>query len=623
MSAILSPQVSPEFTGAAEFDTFFSKKDADKIRKALEPREQPILGVPGKSCETNLFFGFFFDGTTNNYIQAETAKNHSNVARLYDCYPGLSVPGVLPPSTDWQYKPERYTHFFKVYAPGVGSPFAQVGDPGDLTAGGASGALGERRIIWALVQAINNIHRYFLKTPLVTQTEVNFLVRRITLNKFSRAMMTNPGQAQNAQVTIRARQAFTKILLQLKTAIAQHRPDPKTGKAAKIDPAIVKTIYVSTFGFSRGATQARVFMNWLQSLCKLDAQIHGTGASMSLGGFNVEFDFLGVFDTVASVGLGNTFGNNFAMKFLDGHGAWADAEDSLRIPPGLKCLHLVAAHDLRRSFPVDSISVGGNLPGGCEEVVVPGVHSDVGCGYSPCEQGKGIDKNGDDMLSRIPLLMMYKAARINGVPLKLEMASPTAKGRFAIKATTIDAFNAYIATCQETQGPIHRIMREQARKQMEWRLMRRLTRQTPLQQTASFLRASHSEQLDLRGAAEEFEKEIAAFTVWRNQQGAAYRPAQQKPGFGNEHLPEWEEIAKWWQESPRPPDAVISFFDNYVHDSRAAFKIAGSREPFMGGKAGYLRFRKVYGGEDTVLLSSRSIPDSAAKMSNEKDTATG
>ena len=174
---------------------------------------------------------------------------------------------------------------------------------------------------------------------MVTQTELDFLVRRIVLNKFSRAMMTNPGDvynaATNAQVTIRARQEFKKIWCGYRLRPAQHRPDPKTGKPAKIDPAIVKTIYVSTFGFSRGATQARAFVNWLQSLCKLDAQIHGTGASMSLGGFNVEFDFLGVFDTVASVGLGNTFGNNFAMgkKFLDGHGALADAEDSLRIPP--------------------------------------------------------------------------------------------------------------------------------------------------------------------------------------------------------------------------------------------------------------------------------------------------
>jgi hypothetical protein len=676
MSALLAAQLGTELSDATEVEKFFGSETLNKIRKKFESREHPILGVPGKSCETNLFFGFFFDGTKNNYIQAEDVKSHSNVARLYDCYPGLSVPGVLPKSTDWQHKPERYTHFFKVYVPGVASPFSQVGDTGagtQLTAGAASGALGERRIIWALIQAINNVHRYFLKIPLVTQVETDRLLRHIVLNKFARAIMTNRGAANSAtsnnQLNMRAWLAFKSILLRLKTAIGQHLPNPKTGKPAKIDPAVVKTIYVSTFGFSRGATESRAFVNWLHSLCQLDAQIHGAGAQMSLGGFNVVFDFLGVFDTVASVGAGNTLGNTFAGKFLDGHGAWADTEDSLRIPPGLKCLHLVAAHDLRRSFPVDSISVGGNLPAECEEIVVPGVHSDIGCGYSPGEQGKGTDPNGDDMLSRIPLLMMYKAARINGVPLKLETANPTAQSRFALKPTAIAAFNAYIATCKEVQGPIHRIMREQARKQIEWRLMRRVTSQTPLQKTSSFLRASTFDQNDLLSAGQEFEQEIEAFKVWRKEKGAAFRPAQQKVGFDNEHLAEWEEIATWWQEAPRPVEAVVNFFDHYVHDSRAAFKLipcnpdnakdmqkmlaewvkerkesrlweglddnerraadeyaktgkiprmtTSGREPFdsswksygISGRAGYLRFRKIYGGEDSVLLSSLSVHD--------------
>jgi hypothetical protein len=629
MSVRLSPQISAEFSVATDPETFFGSTMQD-IRIAFESREQPPLGMPGKSCQTNLFFGFFFDGTKNNYIQAETAKNHSNVARLYDCYPGLSVPGVLPKSTDWQHKPERYTHFFKVYVPGVSSPFPQVGDTGagfDETAGGASGAFGERRIVWALLQAINNVHRYFLKTPLVTPAEADMLVRRIVLNKFARAMMINPGSAYtlvvNQSVNLRTRQEFKKILVRLKNAIAQHRPDPKTGKPAKIDPAIVKTIYVSTFGFSRGATEARVFVNWLQALCKLDAEVHERRGQMLLGGFDVVFDFLGVFDTVASVGLGNTLGNNAVATLLDGHAAWADAEESLRIPPGLKCLHLVAAHDLRRSFPVDSISVNGNLPAGSEEVVLPGVHSDIGCGYSPREQGKGTDPNGDDMLSRIPLLLMYKAARMNGVPLKLETASATAKSRFALKSTTIEAFNAYIATCQVVQGSIHKIMREQARKQMEWRLMRRVTQKAPLQKIASFLRASAPEQSDLHGAGKEFEEEITVFKSWLKEKGAAFRPASQKVGFDNEHLAEWEEIARWWQESPTPPDAVVSFFDNYVHDSRAAFKIGGVREPFLGSKAGYLRYRKIYGGEDAVLLSALPAHHPAVKANGEGDSAVG
>jgi Uncharacterized alpha/beta hydrolase domain (DUF2235) len=607
-----------------------------------------------------LFFGFFFDGTRNNYIQDEGGKSQSNVARLYDCYPGLSVPGVLPDSAEWQYQREDYSHFFKVYVPGIASPFRKVNDSGkgiDALFGGAGGAMGERRIIWALLQAINNVHRYFCKVPLITQSEIERLLRIIVLTKLSRGFMeAKVGPDIPGRVEWRARCEFASVLLRLHSAVRVHWRDERTGKPQKIDPGVVQTIYISTFGFSRGATEARAFTNWLQSLCKLDSQLRGKARGMSLGGFNVEFDFLGLFDSVASIGFANS------LRIADGHGAWADAEDSLRVPQGVKCLHLVAAHELRRSFPVDSISVNGTLPDGCQEIVIPGVHSDVGGGYCPCEQGRGSDRNGDDMLSRIPLLMMYKTARLNGVPLKLELAASAAKGRFALKAETIEAFNAYLGTCKETHGPIHRIMREQARKQMEWRLARRIGSSSSLETTTSYRRASTFHQNDLRSAAVEFEQEITEFEGWLKGKGPTFRPASQPVGFRNERNAEWEEIAGWWKKGPPPSIAVSTFFDIFVHDSRAAFKtnaepdnekdmhtllrrwnekampsVAGKadyksmtaglsaeqqraaheyaetgRIPQMrtGGResrdlcgAGYLRFRKIYGGMDSELLS--------------------
>ena len=695
----LAPTINDSFSAATSFRSFFDKAEVRVITKQYEPREQPVFSIPARSCTTNLFFGFFFDGTKNNYERAEVGKNHSNVARLYDCYPGLSVPGILPKATDWQYDADSYTHFFKVYVPGVATTFTQVGDSGEgsqETAGAACGALAERRIIWALVQAINNVHRYFLKAPLIQQPELDRLVRRIVLNRSSRALMAgnrDPSYQANSETLQAARREFERILRRLHVALKHHMPDKHTGKPAKIDPGIVKKIYVSTFGFSRGATQARAFVNWFLSLCKLDAHLRGKSDGISLAGFAVEFDFLGLFDTVASIGVGNTFGNGIGMLF-DGHGAWADAEDSLRIPPGVKCLHLVAAHEIRRSFPVDSISVKGQLPEGCEEIIVPGVHSDVGCGYCPREQGRGTDPNGDDMLARIPLLMMYKAARLNGVPLKLEIASPIAQARFALKPETIAAFNAYIATCEEKQGPIHVIMREQARKYIEWRLARRIKGKKPLCETRSFRRAAVMDQNDLDSAAHEFEEEIDAFVLWLKQKGKGFTPANQKAGFDNEHLAEWEEIARWWKEDPCPNEAVMNFFDDYVHDSRAWFKPLGDnpedevaahaqlaswvklrkaeqappvtisfgpirwtdkrakdelteeqrraadeyaktgtiprmrnsgREPFAGARAGYLRFRKIYSGSDSVLISSVLPPANNEWMggitSNDNDNA--
>jgi len=689
MTAVLSPLINDEFAHASTVGKFFSNAEIKTIQ-SLEKREQPPIGFPGESCKTNLFFGFFFDGTKNNYKLAEASKSHSNVARLYDCYPGLSVPGILPTSTDWQHNSSRYTHFFKVYIPGVASPFPQVDDSGEglqLMRGAATGALGEQRIIWALLQAINNVHRFFLKTPLIQPSETDSFLRQIVLNKDARRLMEEKdwkgAPVANKEISSRARREFEKLLLDLHSAVAKHWPDPKTNKPTKVDPAIVTKIYVSIFGFSRGATQARAFTNWLHSLCRLDARLRGQAGSMSLGGFEVQFDFLGLFDTVASVGLGNTLGNSIPGRLLDGHGAWADAEDSLRVPAGVKCLHLVAAHEVRRSFPVDSISVKGQLADSCEEIVVPGVHSDIGCGYCPGEQGRGRDADGADMLARIPLLMMYKTARLNGVPLKLELANGQAQSRFALKPEAIKAFNAYIATCRETNGPIHRIMREQTRKYIEWRLFRRIHGKNSIQSTDSFLRASAFEQNDLYSASQEFEDELKIFVAWLKEKGVQFRPAVQPAGFYNDHHAEWEEIASWWEKGPSPCAAVLELFDNYVHDSRAWFKLIPNnpdnekdahaqlaswiqrrkavrihnemrpnlhgrgnsmyrmqatdglsedelravaeyektgkiprmttrgREPFdsswaswgLSGRAGYLRFRKIYGGWDSELLS--------------------
>lgn len=163
MTALLSPPIAEKFASATNIDHFFTEGEKANFR-LQEQREGVPIGIPSRSCETNLFFGFFFDGTKNNYEQAETTNNHSNVARLYDCYPGLSVPGVLPTSTDWVHELPRYKHFFRVYVPGVASPFPQIGDSGtgvQATSGAAAGGFGDFRIVWALIQAVNNLHRFF------------------------------------------------------------------------------------------------------------------------------------------------------------------------------------------------------------------------------------------------------------------------------------------------------------------------------------------------------------------------------------------------------------------------------------------------------------------------------
>lgn len=580
MSAKLCSSVDENFSNAVNFEKFFTKINITRIRDNFDARENPKIGCGADGCKTNLFFGFFFDGTRNNYILAEKEKTHSNVARLYDCYPGLSVPGVLPATTDWKINALDYKNFFKAYVPGVGTAFKHVNDSGegfDKMGGAATGYKGEDRILWALLQAINNVHRYFMKMPLLSDDEIKSVLLKIQLNKQRRnrmlPLMWFQRSMPNDKEDEKTRIEFENILRRLHTAVSQHWPDKKTGKPKKVNPGIVQKIYISIFGFSRGATQARAFTNWLMSLCRLDAHLCGKDDSMTLGGFEVAFDFLGLFDTVASIGAGNTLGNSFLGKMFDGHGAWADAEDSLRIPTNVTCLHLVSAHELRRSFPLDSISVKGEVTPNCMEIVFPGVHSDLGGGYAPREQGRGVDPNGEDMLTRIPLLTMYRAARLAGVPLKLELASAVVQQRFKVAPSTITDFNAYLAACTTKTGTLTAIMREQAQYQMQWRLARRVRSKVPLEATASFSRASTFDQNDLHSANCEFEQEIAAFQQWLSERGKGFKPASQEPGFDNDHKDEWQEIARWWNNVPQLTPAMMRFFDEYVHDSRAWFKL--------------------------------------------------
>ena len=668
MMAHLVPAIEKgkNFLDPSDFESFFNQAEIQRLRNENGVREKSSTGIPEDSCKTNLFFGFFMDGTRNNYLKSLEKKNHTetNIVRLYSAFPGQSVPGLLPADTDWNYKKDEFKNYFRVYTPGVGTEFGQVRDSGkglDRIRGNASGALGERRIIWTLVQAINNVHRFFTKSDLLDAAETLSLCRALTLDAAELKAMGGSSPSPMAEQSPRSAPSvrFKEVLTRLQRALKVHRVQPGASKPERTDPGLVQEIFVSVFGFSRGAAEARVFSHWLVELCKMDARLLDK-PGMTLAGFPVTFDFLGVFETVASVGLANTMG------IFTGHGGWADSEFSLRVPEEVvQCKHFVSAHEVRRSFPLDSVALNQTYSDNCEEVVYPGVHSDLGGGYVPKEQGKGLDEMGVDMLSRIPLANMYRAARLAGVPLKLELASATVKEYFKIAPETITAFNQYLSAATVTSGSVTAIMREQRKFFILWRKARR---NGALEATPSFQRALQVDRNDLHSANLEFEDEIRDFETWckkkySNRDHHHTGPTQpQPPGFHNNRDEEWEEVASYWNDPAVPPQ-VGEFFDNYVHDSRAWFKLGGTeaddvvaelqqwvvildlyeederagfpngvrgaplsqeqrtwatqykatgrvpemvthgREPMMMAQAGYLRYRKIYAGGDRILIS--------------------
>jgi hypothetical protein len=112
-----------DYTDPSNKERFFSSEERNKKIKPFEDRESAPIGQPGAACKPNLFFGFFHDGTRNNYGESIKNKNHthSNIARLYSCYPGYSVPGVIVDEPEWKYRMDQFKNYFRVYIPGVGT----------------------------------------------------------------------------------------------------------------------------------------------------------------------------------------------------------------------------------------------------------------------------------------------------------------------------------------------------------------------------------------------------------------------------------------------------------------------------------------------------------------------
>ncbi|HJV53127.1 MAG TPA: DUF2235 domain-containing protein, partial [Noviherbaspirillum sp.] len=255
---------------------FFNEDDRHAIRNFEYFRECTDNQFP-PSCDLNLFFGFFFDGTNNNLKRDRDAHAHSNVARLYSTFPGGKDKHGSEAWSDL--KSKYHNSFFRTYVPGVGTRFEEVEDSGegftlcdDRPKGLAFCYKGENRIIWALVQALNNIHMFYTDAPLIDDGEFKKKFNHLVLPSFGEVTRRFPAREEfdifrKSELEL-LRSAFTEALQKLHANLQNYVP---VGAGKSRDRGVVKNIYVSMFGFSRGATKARAFANWFNWLCMLDA----------------------------------------------------------------------------------------------------------------------------------------------------------------------------------------------------------------------------------------------------------------------------------------------------------------------------------------------------------------
>jgi hypothetical protein len=461
------------------------------------------------SCVTDVWFSAFFDGTSNSIFDEDarpaSQQAYTNVAKLFQSH-------VLRDDSK---------AIYAEYLQGVGTKFAEIGDPGGVK-GAATGFMGMERIAWA--------------------------ERRLQL------------------------------------AI-----DMQKSRGLKI-----KAVHVAVFGFSRGATLARAFVNRLAT----QAQQHG--GQWFRDGARFRLYFLGLFDTVASVGLPRD------------HSTYAK---ELGVPPIVeRCVHMVAGHELRFAFPVDSVRRDGCYPGNTVEYVYPGVHSDVGGGYALNEQGRS------DGYARLPLHNMYQEAYMAGVPLlPVHELGAKVQDRFAVSADLPARFRAYMSALETTGESLEEQMFGHLKLYWRWRKLRMNDNQAPIpQRLESYSHEAKQRNKSLFERLKSLRDNDRGLLMFRAQGGVLTKnqTAQLKSNATQEaaldkqiatndqfdadkkqaresdatlqgearalervissgRASDWEKaIFEAWND-PRPlPEEVAAFFDTYIHDSQAAWNHA-------------------------------------------------
>ncbi len=306
---------------------------------------------PKMSCQQTLNITLFFDGTNNNDDEKNQwrdsiTQTYTNVARLYNAALDKPTEGI-----------------FSFYIPGVGTPFPEIGESTYSTEGKALAAGFDERCVWAYTRVLNAVYN------------------AIASDKSRSLIPDGPDAKKLCDAGARDdMQGFKPHLQRLGVAHKQ-----AMGEGAW--PRTVKQIWINVIGFSRGAASARAFVHKLINEWAPGGKLGDQTGKYALP---YQVNFMGLFDTVASVGWPDSVRSAVNLEFFDGHSRFAD-NGALDIPEQVRfCVHAFSIHEQRMSFPLDSIHQGKNdLGDGRHEIAYPGVHSDLGWRLCARRSGQG------------------------------------------------------------------------------------------------------------------------------------------------------------------------------------------------------------------------------------------
>lgn len=488
------------------------------LTRALNPAGS-VAHQTTSTCCFAIQFSIFFDGTRNHMKEDAPSGSHSNIARLFDVCRNKTAQGQ-----------------FRLYVQGVGTPFPEIGEHEPHEDGAKKGKNGDLRMRYASLFMANEIARLLRGDVLVENTAP----------EITRALK------DEANIRIWRRQ-LEHMLANPKPAAPQ-----------------ISAITLDLFGFSRGATAARAFLNHL-------VEWAGDGLPQVCG-IPLRVRFMGLFDTVASVEIADSM-----PRPGDGHLDWA--KPKYMVVPAFveQCVHMVAGHEARNSFPLTSISASREQAPRRLEIIYPGVHADVGGGYGTASQGKGTHKGSQgiqqqqgDLLSQIPLNDMYMRARAAGVPLleRDDVGYGQVSDFFSISGALQRAYDAYQRSVEQhgPGGPLLHLLHVHYLSYLGWR-RHVLPRTTFIAQP--FMTHCKQTRIQDHINLDQANVELLVYLENFRNPSSRFRISRNKALLVMEHLTREHACMRmydlYWEGAPQPGAAMRTMFEQYVHDSRAGF----------------------------------------------------
>jgi len=238
-------------------------------------------------CGSKVIVNLFFDGTGKTKYTDEKTFSQTNIARLADACKGSEDP--VKTEDGW---------IFKYYIQGVGTPFEKIGETTFSLMGKAFAKGFGNRIGWAYTLLLNAIYAATPKSEklpdrLFKEEDAFSVCKELNINDGKSlkitSMSTDP-LPWNYDPQSEEREKRPILHSKLMTLATLHTDPAPANRHEKI-----RKILINVFGFSRGAAEARVFVNRLINDWAPDKKLAGV--------IEYEVNFMGLFDTVSSVGI--------------------------------------------------------------------------------------------------------------------------------------------------------------------------------------------------------------------------------------------------------------------------------------------------------------------------------